>query len=110
MCLDVSRGKFSLIVNDTMEELHDRVRKRDIKRGLEKLMELYFDVNPSSEAQVKKPRNIKPFISQEFQKSKFNKKKKIEILFSKILKTSGTMQKYCQRTAKDAVHVVNCLL
>lgn len=43
MCLDLSRGKFSLIVNDSVDELDLLVRKRDIKLGLEKLMELYYD-------------------------------------------------------------------
>lgn len=54
MCLDISRGKFSLIVNDNMDELGDLVRKRAIKRGLEKLMQLYFDVDASSDGQVRK--------------------------------------------------------
>lgn len=53
MCLDISRGKFSLIVNDNMDELGDLVRKRAIKRGLEKLMQLYFDVDASSDGQVR---------------------------------------------------------
>lgn len=41
--MDLSRGKFSLIVNDSVDELDLLVRKRDIKLGLEKLMELYYD-------------------------------------------------------------------
>lgn len=49
MCLDLSRGKFSLIVNDSMGDLDEVVRKRDIKRGLEKLMELYYDGEPVSQ-------------------------------------------------------------
>ena len=43
MCLDLSRGKFSLIVQENVDELDLLARKRDIKRGLEKLMELYYD-------------------------------------------------------------------
>ena len=54
LCLDISRGKFSLIVSDSIEELSDRVRRRDIKRGLERLMELYFDEDSSSDDQVRK--------------------------------------------------------
>ena len=50
MCLDLSRGRFSLIVNDSMDELNLLVRKRDIKRGLERLMDLYYDAEPSSHA------------------------------------------------------------
>jgi len=54
MCLDITRGKFSIIVNDSMEDLGDLVRQRDIKRGLERLMELYYDDIRSSEPQVRK--------------------------------------------------------
>ena len=51
MCLDLSRGRFSLIVNDSIDDLSLLVRKRDIKRGLERLMELYYDADePSSHA------------------------------------------------------------
>ena len=53
LCLDISKGKFSLIVMDSIEELSDRVRRRDIKRGLERLMELYFEVDSSSDDQVR---------------------------------------------------------
>ena len=49
MCLDLSRGRFSLIVNDSIDDLSLLVRKRDIKRGLEQLMELYYDAEPSSQ-------------------------------------------------------------
>ena len=49
LCLDLSRGKFSLIVNETLDDLGLLVRKRDIKRGLEQLMELYYDVDASSQ-------------------------------------------------------------
>lgn len=52
MCLDITRGKFSIIVNDSMEDLGDLVRQRDIKRGLERLMELYYDDIRSSEPQA----------------------------------------------------------
>ena len=54
LCLDISRGKFSLIVIDSIEELSDPVRKRDIARGLERLMELYYDEDSSSDDQVRK--------------------------------------------------------
>ena len=54
MCLDITQGKFSIIVNDSMEDLGDLVRQRDIKRGLERLMELYYDDIRSSEPQVRK--------------------------------------------------------
>lgn len=54
MCLDISRGKFSVIVNDRIEDLGELVRRRDIKRGLERLMELYFDSEASSEGQVRR--------------------------------------------------------
>ena len=50
MCLDLSRGRFSLIVDDSIDDLSLLVRKRDIKRGLEKLMELYFDAEPPSQS------------------------------------------------------------
>lgn len=50
MCLDLSRGRFSLIVDDSIDDLSLLVRKRDIKRGLEKLMELYYDAEPSSQS------------------------------------------------------------
>ena len=50
MCLDLARGRFSLIVDDSIDDLSLLVRKRDIKRGLEKLMELYFDAEPSSQS------------------------------------------------------------
>lgn len=53
VCLDISRGKFSLIVNDTIEELGDMVRRRNIERGLERLMDLYFDEGFPSERQGK---------------------------------------------------------
>lgn len=49
MCLDLARGRFSLIVNDSIDDLSLLVRKRDIKRGLEQLMELYYDTEPSSQ-------------------------------------------------------------
>ena len=52
VCLDISRGKFSLIVDDTIEELGDMVRRRNIERGLERLMDLYFDEGFPSERQV----------------------------------------------------------
>ena len=50
MCLDLARGRFSLIVNDSIDDLSNLVRKRDIKRGLERLMELYYDAEPSSQS------------------------------------------------------------
>lgn len=53
VCLDISRGKFSLIVDDTIEELGDMVRRRNIERGLERLMDLYFDEGFPSERQGK---------------------------------------------------------
>lgn len=49
MCLDLSRGRFSLILNDSIDDLSLLVRKRDIKRGLELLMELYYDAEPTSQ-------------------------------------------------------------
>lgn len=52
MCLDISRGKFSVIVNDGIEELGDMVRRRNIERGLEKLMDIYYEVDFSTEGQV----------------------------------------------------------
>ena len=50
MCLDLARGRFSLIVDDSIDDLSLLVRKRDIKRGLEQLMELYYDTEPSSQS------------------------------------------------------------
>ena len=47
MCLNLARGRFSIIVNDSIDDLSLLVRKRDIKRGLEQLMELYYDTEPS---------------------------------------------------------------
>ena len=49
ICLDLARGRFSLIVNDSIDDLSLLVRKRDIKLGLEQLMELYYDTEPSSQ-------------------------------------------------------------
>lgn len=48
MCLDLARGRFSLIVDDSIDDLSLLVRKRDIKRGLEQLMELYYDTEPTT--------------------------------------------------------------
>lgn len=39
-------------MNDRIEDLGELVRRRDIKRGLERLMELYFDSEATSEGQV----------------------------------------------------------
>ena len=45
-CLNMLRGKFSIIVDDSLEELgSDIVRQRNIKRGLESLMKIYFDLS-----------------------------------------------------------------
>ena len=50
MCLDLARGRFSLIVDDSIDDLSLLVRKRDIKRGLEQLMELYYDTEPTTQS------------------------------------------------------------
>lgn len=44
MCLDLFWGWFSLILNDSIDDFSFLVWKRDIKCGLEWLMEFYYDV------------------------------------------------------------------
>lgn len=74
MCLDISRGKFSLLVNDSIDELDDMVRRRNIERGLEQLMDAYYEADLSTEGQVMERKSCLPFPS-------WNKLKCLSCLF-----------------------------
>ena len=74
MCLDISRGKFSVLVNDSIEELADRVRRRNIERGLKELMDAYYEADFSTEGQVMERKSCLSFPS-------WNKLKCLSCLF-----------------------------